>query len=169
MTEHRLSPEQAKHSAAVRAALTPSDDGHGRWTILVYCDDESHEKPWNIGEFRITTQLCDEWLSFWMYHERGARRRYKHQLNRGETSVVNFNEQHLAPGDRFMRKPREFGTSVEQADVRYPLRCPKCGLSMPWRRHSVRREDALQNALDDLAIAGESDVALSVLRRIVQP
>ena len=146
-----------EHENAVQTALAPHE---GKWSILVYCDDESHEKHWDIAEFRITTNpYSSDGLSFWMYHQRGRKRQ-----RRGE-SVLNINQQHLA-GDRYMSQPRQFGISVSQADVRYPLKC-KCGESLPWRRANIRADDRLQIELDKLAIVGASRIALSALRRIV--
>jgi hypothetical protein len=160
----KLTPEQSAHSADVRAALPTTGDGHGRWTILVYCDAESHEKPRNVGEFRIVTALHDEWLSFWTYHPRGRdhKRRLMRRIRRGVDTVANTNHQNLVD-DRLMRKP----SAGDVADRRYPLRCGACGDSLPWRRASVRREDALELALDKLAINGVSEISLGGLRRIV--
>lgn len=170
----KLTAEQTAHSEAVRKALSPAENGHGRWTIVVYCDDPSHEKPWEIGEFRLSTPLYDEWLSFWMFHLRGAKKQFaaevKKQFAKGdvEKSIVEFNpaQQHIY-GDREMRKPREFGVSITDADVRYRIPC-KCGRRpFEWRRHRVRREDKLNLWLDRLTIVGESKISLSALDRIV--
>lgn len=136
-------------------ALAGSD---GKWSIVVYCDSPAHEKHYEIAEFRITVS-APEWPSYWMYHRRGRRQR-----RRGE-SVVTINAQHMV-GDRLMTKPYEHGTSVSDAELRYPLKCA-CGDSMPWRRSRVRADDRLQIALDGLAVAGVSRIALAALRRIV--
>lgn len=168
------------HEAALRAALAEHGfegrdhtgaaiGGRVWWSILLYCDEESHnrEKPWDIGDFQLIVDHGYP-LPVWSYQQRGRRRRSGGYRRRSGTSAFDTNAQHLI-GNRLLPNLHNAGEfDISKVDVRYPLRCGKCDLSLPWRRRHMRGEDKLQIELDKRAIAGVSQVALSELVAILK-
>jgi hypothetical protein len=157
------------HEAAVRSALA----GRNIWSIMIYCHEPSHsDKPWDIDTFRLILSSQSAPLPFWEAHSVRTVRRD------GRAAIAaRRNEQYLS-GNRqrqIQQLPSEAPVVPDDVDIRYPLRCKKCDLSIPRRRRRIRQEDDLQIALDKVLVAdagrgippGESRVSLTELGAIL--
>jgi len=135
------------------------------WSVEVYCQEQSHaERPYDIGKFylRIFSGYPVElwaWEPRRRRHRRGRSAALRRQRQQG-TSVFHPGPQHLI-GDTLL--PEVHNGKFRGVEMRYPLKCNACNLSLPWRQVRPREEDRLQIELDKRAIAGLSRVALSEL------
>jgi hypothetical protein len=155
------------------------------WTILVYCQEPSHsEKCFEIGEFTLLAyvphgqlpELSLEDLKpmpLWRYQPRRTRHRggrtqtQRRQRRQDGTAVFGTAAQHLI-GDQVLPvsfHPGEFNPAA--VAERYPLKCKRCGLSVPHRQRQNRGEDIMQDALDERLIAAVDRVSLRELAAIL--
>jgi hypothetical protein len=161
-----------QHEEDVLAALAGTE---GKWSILVYCQQPSHERR-DVTAFRINVDppggippglrsaSISERLPFWdaadWFVSPQGDERQRRRRDRRPTRQFMLNDRPVGH--------RHFVSDWSKVDTRYPLRCRKCDLSIPRRRRAVRSEDDLQIALDKLAMIGRAEVSLSELEAIVK-
>jgi hypothetical protein len=173
-------PEQAVCAAVTKHGCEMELPDYGpclHWCVMVVCREPSHEKPREIGTFTLVfdPDLIREFnegsecsLPPWEYRQRKRRRRAVAAYNRrrpdGQYETFADDAQYLV-GNRLLPHVGDGSENHAGFEIRYPLRCGACDLSVPWRwrQPQHRSEDELQLLLDEYAIAGKGEITLSAI------